>query len=240
VAARWNGQILISVRENTYCAVLWRTISWRYFGLPEDGAPASAETCRSKIDILSIWFTLKNAFRWSLFQHNLKMRGPDYKKESTYDYLITIEVFGEDCKLERLSLCNPLNIRVTSSPLAPDPSLSPSTSPSHTLSLASSHNATHLHLHKNVRWIPSHAVCVTKIRNVLTSYTTLWNFFLHFFFFLWGWRKSCLAHFSHSRHFVLNPALVPPFISRGTPRQTAWETSISERRNYGREMAGQI
>jgi hypothetical protein len=29
--------------------------------------------------------------------------------------------------------------------------------------------------------------------------------------------------------FVLNPALVPPLISRGAPRQTAWETSISER-----------
>jgi hypothetical protein len=31
-----------------------------------------------------------------------------------------------------------------------------------------------------------------------------------------------------------------PLISRGAPRQTAWETSISERGKYGREMAGQI
>jgi hypothetical protein len=39
---------------------------------------------------------------------------------------------------------------------------------------------------------------------------------------------------------TLTPVLVPPFISRGAPHQTALETSISERRNYGREMAGQI
>jgi hypothetical protein len=30
--------------------------------LPEDVAPLSAETCRSKIDILNIWFTLKKNF----------------------------------------------------------------------------------------------------------------------------------------------------------------------------------
>jgi hypothetical protein len=39
---------------------------------------------------------------------------------------------------------------------------------------------------------------------------------------------------------TLTPVLVPPFISRGAPHQTAWETSVSERRNYGREMASQI
>jgi hypothetical protein len=40
--------------------------------------------------------------------------------------------------------------------------------------------------------------------------------------------------------YCANPAFGPPFISRGAPRQTASETSISERRNYGREMADQI
>jgi hypothetical protein len=40
-----------------------------------------------------------------------------------------------------------------------------------------------------------------------------------------------------SRPFVLlTPCfIVPPFISRGDPRQTAWETSVSEGRKYGRE-----
>jgi hypothetical protein len=52
--------------------------------------------------------------------------------------------------------------------------------------------------------------------------------------------ESRLAHCSLSKRIVLNPVLVPPFISRGVPRQTAGETSISERRKYGREMAGQI
>jgi hypothetical protein len=49
-----------------------------------------------------------------------------------------------------------------------------------------------------------------------------------------------LAHCSLSRLIVLNPVLVPPFISRAAPHHTAWETSISERRKYGREMDGQI
>jgi hypothetical protein len=40
--------------------------------------------------------------------------------------------------------------------------------------------------------------------------------------------------------FLICSFLVPPFISSGASRQTAWEASISERRNYGREMAGQI
>ena len=33
---------------------------------------------------------------------------------------------------------------------------------------------------------------------------------------------------------------VPTFASRGLHVQATWETSISERRNYGREMAGQF
>jgi hypothetical protein len=39
---------------------------------------------------------------------------------------------------------------------------------------------------------------------------------------------------------ILTPIFSSPFISRGAPRQTVWETSIRERRNYGLEMAGQI
>jgi hypothetical protein len=41
------------------------------------------------------------------------------------------------------------------------------------------------------------------------------------FFFLWGRQKLRLAHCSHSRLIVLNPALVLLFISRGAPHQTA-------------------
>jgi hypothetical protein len=43
------------------------------------------------------------------------------------------------------------------------------------------------------------------------------------------------------RRLYSNPScLVPPFTSKGAPRQTAWETSVKERSNYGREMADQI
>jgi hypothetical protein len=40
--------------------------------------------------------------------------------------------------------------------------------------------------------------------------------------------------------YTLTPVLVPPFISKGTPRQKTCETSVTEMRNYCREMAGQI
>jgi hypothetical protein len=40
--------------------------------------------------------------------------------------------------------------------------------------------------------------------------------------------------------YCTNLALGPPFISRGTPHKTTWEASISERRNYGRELSDQI
>jgi hypothetical protein len=36
---------------------------------------------------------------------------------------------------------------------------------------------------------------------------------------------------------TFNPVLIPPFISRGSPRQTAWGTSVSKMMNYGREIA---
>jgi hypothetical protein len=39
--------------------------------------------------------------------------------------------------------------------------------------------------------------------------------------------------------YCTNPALGSPVISRGAPHQTMWEASISERRNYGREMFDQ-
>jgi flagellar hook-length control protein FliK len=38
---------------------------------------------------------------------------------------------------------------------------------------------------------------------------------------------------------TFNPFFSSPFISRGAPRQTAEETSVSEWRKYGREMDGQ-
>jgi hypothetical protein len=44
----------------------------------------------------------------------------------------------------------------------------------------------------------------------------------------------------HTEAYCTNPDLVSPFISRGAPHQTKWEASISDRRNYGREMSDQI
>jgi hypothetical protein len=63
---------------------------------------------------------------------------------------------------------------------------------------------------------------------------------LHLLLLSVGPAESRLMHCSLPRLIVQNPLLVPPFISRGAPRQTELETSISERRNYGREMADQI
>jgi hypothetical protein len=69
--------------------------------------------------------------------------------------------------------------------------------------------------------------------NVNAFSNFLINCYFFFFFFLWDRRNpSVLQHF---QAYYANPALVPPFICRGAPRQTAWETSISERRNYERE-----
>jgi hypothetical protein len=55
-----------------------------------------------------------------------------------------------------------------------------------------------------------------------------------------GLAESRLMNCSLPRLIVLTPRLVPPFNSRGATRHTAWETSISERRNYGQEMDDQI
>jgi hypothetical protein len=41
-------------------------------------------------------------------------------------------------------------------------------------------------------------------------------------------------------HALCAPPLVPAVISRGATRQVTWETSVSEGRNYRREMAGQL
>jgi hypothetical protein len=49
-----------------------------------------------------------------------------------------------------------------------------------------------------------------------------------------------LMYCSLLRLIVLTPLWFPPFLSRGAPRQMAWETSISERWNYGREMTDQF
>jgi hypothetical protein len=48
------------------------------------------------------------------------------------------------------------------------------------------------------------------------------------------------VHLGRKRPALSAPLLVFPVISRGAPRQMTWETSISERWNYGREMAYQI
>jgi hypothetical protein len=81
----------------------------------------------------------------------------------------------------------------------------------------------------NIIWIP-----VLHIKMPMTT------FLLIIILLSVGPAETHIAHCSLSRLIVLNPALVPPFIFRGTPRQTEWETSISERRNYGREMAGKM
>jgi hypothetical protein len=39
---------------------------------------------------------------------------------------------------------------------------------------------------------------------------------------------------------IIQPRFRFPFISRGAPHQTTWKASISERRNYRREMSDQI
>jgi hypothetical protein len=49
-----------------------------------------------------------------------------------------------------------------------------------------------------------------------------------------------LLYCSLPRLIVLTPILFPSFITRGAPRQMKWETSISERWSYGREMTDQF
>jgi hypothetical protein len=55
-----------------------------------------------------------------------------------------------------------------------------------------------------------------------------------------GPAESRLMHCSLSRLIVLTTLLVLPFISIGAPCQMAWETCISERGNYRREITGQF
>jgi hypothetical protein len=68
----------------------------------------------------------------------------------------------------------------------------------------------------------------------------------------WVWKRECrqiwvaVSGSNSPTHLGLKllalcaPPLVPPVISRGAPRQATWETSVSEERSYGREMAGQF
>jgi hypothetical protein len=72
------------------------------------------------------------------------------------------------------------------------------------------------------------------------SYSFFSFSFSSFFFYFWGRRESQLSRFSLRGRLYFNAVLVPPFISRGAPHQTARETSVDERMNYGQEMAGQI
>jgi hypothetical protein len=70
---------------------------------------------------------------------------------------------------------------------------------------------------------------------------TVCLFFSFFFFFPWGLRKPRLAHCSHSRLIVLNPALVPrsspevlhvrrrerPLLTKGGIRSEKWPVKFS-------------
>jgi hypothetical protein len=47
-------------------------------------------------------------------------------------------------------------------------------------------------------------------------------------------------HLGCRQQAIMVPPLVSSVISRGAPRQATWESSISEKWNYGREMADQI
>jgi hypothetical protein len=88
-------------------------------------------------------------------------------------------------------------------------------------------------------FIPIPMVYFTPTRHVLplcnhyrhTGTHTLHSLFV-FFLLLLLWGRWNLAYaLQPFEAYCTNPVLVPPFISRGAPRQTAWETSISERRN---------
>jgi hypothetical protein len=80
-----------------------------------------------------------------------------------------------------------------------------------------------------VYFTPSHHVLRRCNHYCHTGTHTLHNFFF-FFFLLRVWWNPAYA-MQPFESYCANPVLVPPFISRGAPRQTAWETSTSERRN---------
>jgi hypothetical protein len=64
--------------------------------------------------------------------------------------------------------------------------------------------------------------------------------FSRLFVFCVGPAVTHLMYCSLSKLIVLTPLYFPSFISRGAPCQPAWETTISKRWNYGREMSDQI
>jgi hypothetical protein len=75
----------------------------------------------------------------------------------------------------------------------------------------------------------------------------LYYYYYFFFFFFFSSSSMCgagrnPAYRTSASEAVctLTPILFSPFISRDAPRQMTWETFISERRNYGWEMACQI
>jgi hypothetical protein len=55
-----------------------------------------------------------------------------------------------------------------------------------------------------------------------------------------GYGATTPSHLAYKLQALCAPPLVPPVISRGASRQATWETSVSEGRNYGREMVGQF
>jgi hypothetical protein len=58
---------LMTYHTHIFVRIIWAPWTWR---------SCSAGTCRSKIDILNIWFILKNSFRWSYF--------PSYSSQCLY------------------------------------------------------------------------------------------------------------------------------------------------------------
>jgi hypothetical protein len=56
----------------------------------------------------------------------------------------------------------------------------------------------------------------------------------------WIWDPTAPRHLRLQERGLCPPLLVSPIISRDATRQMTGETSISERWNYGREMADQI
>jgi hypothetical protein len=72
------------------------------------------------------------------------------------------------------------------------------------------------------------------------TYYYYYHYYYCYYYYFCGTGGIPLSAPQPLEAYCVNTALVPRFISRGNPRQTAWETSISERRNRGREMASQI
>jgi hypothetical protein len=92
----------------------------------------------------------------------------------------------------------------------------------------------------NTLWLIDEAPATEELHSPVWSKLCRAVILVIFFFYFWGRREPRLSHFSLLGRLYSNPCFRSLFISRGAPHQTAWETSVSERINYGREMAGQI